>query len=236
MDNFISVAGGLPRVGSEVKITNLDKAFTDLGDYKNSTDADYIYPFLNLMTQTELLDKTWDIYEEGDYFVITGDISSFDISNYHLDENTVSLDAKVFLGKEIMEYQYDVSTVLEGEKIIVKNKGLEKMSDLILDFAKPLLDICDDNETIKKAISIAIIVWNISLLPEKHHEKAIKKISLDLSPHGDATDVATIMSYVDMLMKRKKEYFPNNNRAIINYHISDLKEGIHLDVASTLSP
>ncbi|MFX0197590.1 MAG: hypothetical protein ACFFCW_15825 [Candidatus Hodarchaeota archaeon] len=122
-----------------------------------------------------------------------------------------------------------------GKMRVVETPGKEKMSEVILDFAKPLLENCDDNsELIKKAVAIAIIVWNISLLPEKDHDNAIQDISSKLSPSENASDYVAMMSYIDMLMERKKKYFLNNRRAIISYHFSDVQGGVHLNVASTL--
>ena len=129
------------------------------------------------------------------------------------------------------------SKYLSGRMRVVDAPGEEKMSEVILDFAKPLLDSCnDDNELIKKAISMAIIVWNITLLPDKDQDNAIQDISSKLSPSQNASDYVTMMSYIDMLKERKKKYFSNNKRAIVNYHFSIVQEGFHLEVASTLSP
>lgn len=129
------------------------------------------------------------------------------------------------------------SKYLSGRMTVVDAPGEEKMSEVISDFAKPLLENCnDDNELIKKALSIAIIVWNITLLPDKDQDNAIQDIISKLSPSENASDHVTMMSYIDMLKERKKKYFSNNKRAIVSYHFSVVQQGIHLEVASTLSP
>ncbi len=122
IDNFISVAEKLPTVSPHIGITNLDKAYIDLGDYKTSENPAYVYPFLNLMTQTELIDQPWEISEGGDYFIVSGVLEGIDVNKYHLDENTVPLEAKVFLGKEIFDYQYEVNTSLEENRLVVQIK------------------------------------------------------------------------------------------------------------------
>ena len=85
-------------------------------------------------------------------------------------------------------------------------------------------------------MSLAILVWNASLLPEKSRDQAIQKMYSDLPPSDDATDLATMMYYVDMLMERNRKYFRNNKKAIIDYQFSGSGKGRHLDVVSTLSP
>ncbi len=49
-----------------------------------------------------------------------------------------------------------------------------KMSEVILDFAEPLLNtIDDDDELFEDAISFAVICWNASFLPEKERKKIV---------------------------------------------------------------
>ncbi|MDI6734696.1 MAG: hypothetical protein QME42_00635 [bacterium] len=145
--------------------------------------------------------------------------------------------SKVKSGKIHLLNKLKRANYLPGKMKIVESPDKEKMSEVILDFAKPLLEECaGNNELIKKAVTIAIIVWNISLLPEKDHNKAVQDISSKLAPSKNASDYVVMMSYIDMLMERKKKYFSNNRRAIISYHFSDVQGGIHLDLASTLPP
>jgi len=141
-------------------------------------------------------------------------------------------------GKSKREILYDKvkkSKIMSPSKIVVEPQGVEKMSEVIIDVAKPLLDVCENVEAEKKAISIAIIVWNICLLPESEQDEAIQKLCDDLAPSRDASDIATFMFYINKIMERKKKHYSHIIRAVVNYHISDTAEGFHLDVASTLS-
>jgi hypothetical protein len=106
------------------------------------------------------------------------------------------------------------------EKTIVAPNGAGKMSEVIQDFAEPLLDECEDDESERKAISIAIFVWNTSLLPKKEHKEAIQEICSEFSKPNDAGFLATMRLFFDMLMERKKKYFANNKRLIVGHQIS----------------
>ncbi|MBW2149689.1 MAG: hypothetical protein JRI22_22070 [Deltaproteobacteria bacterium] len=138
-------------------------------------------------------------------------------------------------GQALLLEKMKKSKYLPGAKFVIEPNGKEKMSEVVLDFAKPLLDECRDSDTEKKAISLAILVWNMSLLPENSRDQAIQKMYSDLLPSDDATDLATMMYCVDMLMERKRKYFPKNKRAIIDYQFSGSGKDRRLDVASTLS-
>ena len=120
--------------------------------------------------------------------------------------------------------------------MIVDPEGEAKMSEVILDFAKPLLDKCEDEESEKKAIGLAILIWNVSLFPKKKRDQEIENLCSGLSSSEDANDFAALMNYVNLLLERKNEYYPDNKRAIMNYQMSGSEKNRRLDVASTLSP
>lgn len=122
IDNFVSVADTLPSAGPKIKLTNFDQAYQDLGDYKTVKSPDYIYPFLDLTTQTDIENKRWNISEDDNYFIFTARLSNYDLSNYHLEEIDNPEPAKVFLGEEIKSYPYEVEKNLDGNLLTVKIK------------------------------------------------------------------------------------------------------------------
>ncbi len=128
------------------------------------------------------------------------------------------------------------SNKLPVSKMIVDPEGEAKMSEVILDFAKPFLDKCEDEESEKKAIGLAILIWNVSLFPKKKRDQEIENLCSGLSSSEDANDFAALMNYVNILLERKDECYPDNKRAIINYQMSGSGKNRRLDIASTLSP
>ena len=109
------------------------------------------------------------------------------------------------------------------------------MSEVILDFAEPLLDECDNEQTERIAIGLAIFVWNVSLLPEKDQEREIMKICSTLPGSEDAKVFAMYMDHANSLLERKKNRFSENHRSILKYEISGSGNSRRLDVASTLA-
>ena len=156
IDKFMSVAGSVPRLLPDIKLTNKDQASLDLGTYRSSSQPDYIYPFLDLTTQTEILNSRWKIGEEGDHFVFKADLSDFDLSQYDLAENTGSLTARVFLGKDIEDYQMQTEQSWEGSTLVLKVK-----KELIESFDPTYVDInnCRDSGSfgvLKRGSTLAI--------------------------------------------------------------------------------
>lgn len=117
--------------------------------------------------------------------------------------------------------------------------GTEKMSHVILNFAKPITDgLSDDDEddvAFRNIIGLAIFVWNTSLLPDKEQEKALEQ-AVEVVADSDAKDFAMLHHSIDALMKRKKKYFSEKKRFIVDYQITTSKRSRHLYVVSTADP
>ena len=122
-----------------------------------------------------------------------------------------------------------------GNDISLASPDTEKMSQVILDFALPLMDNSDDTDSMREAISVAIIAWNLSLLPEDdrkiqmaeikcHIQDAIKDNRLS----GDELEI------FDFLIARKEEQFKGYDRMILDYEMLDTPQGLHLNVVSNV--
>lgn len=117
-----------------------------------------------------------------------------------------------------------------------RNKALplRKMSEVLLDFAQPLLEDMEDNENdcFEAVLSFATICWNLSFLPENEQWVEIKNITgqlgkLDLLMRLEAG------SWARALLERKKAFFANDKRMILNYKVLEEKDGQRLLVMST---
>ena len=128
------------------------------------------------------------------------------------------------------------SNDLPISELVIDPEGEARMSEVILEFAKPFLDKCEDEASERNAIVLAILIWNVSLFPGKDRDREIEKVCSELSPSGDANDFAALMGYVDIMLERKKKYYSENKRIIMKHQISGSGKYRRLDVASTLSP
>ncbi len=109
-----------------------------------------------------------------------------------------------------------------------------KMSEVILDFAEPLLDAIDDDELFERAIGCAVVCWNLSFLMEKKQQRQVRSIVNEF----DKSDLLTRFGAEDcvrMLLERKKAFFADEKRMVLNYQVVE-EEGQHrLLVASVLA-
>jgi hypothetical protein len=78
-----------------------------------------------------------------------------------------------------------------------------KMSEVILNFAEPLLNtIDDDDELFEDVISFAVICWNISFLPEKEQKKMICSL-IDEMAKSNVLLRLSVQNDIQMLLDRR---------------------------------
>ena len=118
-------------------------------------------------------------------------------------------------------------------KVLTNKKN--KISQAILNYARPLLEECDNYNYnyYHNAISFAVIVWNLCLLPENERETYYKEL-LNLMCGDDLEERVVWAKLIKIFMKRKKEMFPNDNRFIVNYKLIDRGKRMELTVAATV--
>ncbi|WP_339133741.1 MAG: hypothetical protein WGN25_13580 [Candidatus Electrothrix sp. GW3-4] len=119
-----------------------------------------------------------------------------------------------------------------GKKVAVNPKGIERMSEVIENFAEPLLADCRSDDDIKKAIQFAVIVWNLSMLPKDQQDKKIQELVDTLSTPSNTDQSNQAKLYINSLITRKKEMFPHIQRTVIDYQFSGAGSNLRLDIAS----
>jgi hypothetical protein len=134
-------------------------------------------------------------------------------------------------GQQILLKRAQQSDYLKDAQIVVNPGDMEKMSDVILQFAEPLIQ-GPAGVISKNAIRLAIAVWNASLLPKAEQLETLK-VLVDMLPEDDQDARRELAAAFDMLLARKRRYFAKNTRVILDYQITESADMVHLDVIST---
>ncbi len=121
---------------------------------------------------------------------------------------------------------------LPGQKLIVQETRGRKMSEVLLDFARPYLDLATDSDAERKAIALSAMAWNVALLPLEEHAEKIAKLTSAFPDFAD--DLKQIMHE---MIQRKLLFFPDIRRIVVSYEVIELGgERLHLSVISSLEP
>ena len=110
-----------------------------------------------------------------------------------------------------------------------------KMSEVILDFAEPLLNtVDDDDEFFEEVISFAVICWNASFLPEKEQKQILCSL-VDEMAKSDELLRLSVQNDIRILLERKKAFFADDRRMLTNFQIVGEKGSRRLLAMSVLT-
>lgn len=117
---------------------------------------------------------------------------------------------------------------------IVPRGGERKMSEILVEFAQPMLDHLDESQY-REGISAATLAWNAAMLSGDEGmrtlEQQAKKI-FRFDPLARQGMVETMRS----LIERKKQHFAHIKRIIMDYQVIDLDDGYRVNVISSEVP
>ena len=85
----------------------------------------------------------------------------------------------------------------------------------------------------KEMLEIAIILWNASFMPSDMQRKAVEDV-VNVLPSENTEARRELFVIAHRLLERKKQYFSDNQRMIMDYHITESAHSIHVDVMSTV--
>jgi len=109
-----------------------------------------------------------------------------------------------------------------------------KMSEVLLEFARPMLDFVDDDELFEDVISFAIVCWNLSFFPEHEQLTEWKTLTRNVGRAHLFSD-PEIENWVLILLERKKTLFANDRRIVVDHSIVEEPDQHHLYVVSALA-
>ncbi len=122
---------------------------------------------------------------------------------------------------------------LRGKEFVIEPSGEVKMSEVLTAFVEPYLESANTEENYRKLLMLAIVAWNAALLPEEDQQDIVDK-AVEAIPAASWAMRAYMKAFMSELIERKKTYFSEYTRMIIDFELTDMGAGYHLSVASTL--
>lgn len=107
-----------------------------------------------------------------------------------------------------------------------------KMSDVLEEFVEPYQQFAETEEAYRKLLTTAIVAWNVMLFPEKDRSSRLDEL-LDTLPEDVREDGRQT---IEELMVRKKRFFSQYRRMILDFEVEDTGNKWHLSIISTASP
>jgi hypothetical protein len=109
---------------------------------------------------------------------------------------------------------------------------IDKMAEIILDFAESLRGSLDDEDAV---LTLAMGAWNIAIFPKKDHRAKIDELVAYCLPNGDSRVMEKINAVVGMLVSRKLDLYRDNKIVLHGYEFIDLGDKMALSIISSVS-
>ena len=106
-----------------------------------------------------------------------------------------------------------------------------EMSEVLLDFAEPLLENIGDDRYFEQDVTFSALCWNLALAPLQE-QRAHLNDALDAMAGFDLFKRHGIQQNVQMLLDRKEALFADAKRLIVDYEVVQEKTGPRLMVIS----
>jgi len=146
------------------------------------------------------------------------------------------------IDESIQKMEHRLSKTTGENYKVIRDASLPSMSDALLDFADPIMNVIDINDkaAYEKAIQMSIVFWNVSTMIEMNKTSrkgvikrlfGVLKVRKLLKPFMRDTESSEISLF---MLGRKHQLYPDINRFIIDYEIKDTRDRYHLTVVSTV--
>ncbi len=122
-----------------------------------------------------------------------------------------------------------------GDPIIIHDpKGMRKMSEVLIEFAEPVMERADSFEDRKKAFSVAALTWNLSLEDPDDRKVKISELCEKVFHSGEKSVMKDLRQFLDQFIQRKEENYPEIKRSILDWELIETRDSYHLNVVSTV--
>ncbi len=113
----------------------------------------------------------------------------------------------------------------------------EKMSEVLADVARPLLDIANQagtDEACYNAVLMAAVVWNVSRWPSVgEREAGLRKLAEDMRLLSDESP-EHLDNLLHMVLSRALSLYPGLDRYIVHVEVEDAGDDLHIYAVSVM--
>lgn len=119
--------------------------------------------------------------------------------------------------------------------VVVRKQPGPKMSDALVKIIGPYSPETSNRQAFESIVCLGIVGWNLGLKPPAERRPERERL-LETLPRVLTQDRPFIRRLVEEFIQRKEELFPDNVRLILDYQVTDVGDGYHVDVVSTAWP
>jgi hypothetical protein len=123
----------------------------------------------------------------------------------------------------------------EGSNFDFDAPGGVRMSDVLDQFVEPFEEHIDDVDAYRRLLMLGVLAWNAALMPESKQQQMVDDVIHEGLREESRYVQAACKGIVNQLVERKKMYFAEYTRPIIDFMVEDTGDNYHLTVTSVLT-
>jgi hypothetical protein len=121
--------------------------------------------------------------------------------------------------------------IVDRELRIPNNKA----SAALIHLAEPLTSEADDTDAREKSLMLAMVAWNLSLLPESKRKEQMASLLEKAAASEDRLEASSFFQpIIDALVSRKLQLYPLDRRFLVDLQVFETSDGYRVTVASAL--
>ncbi len=141
-------------------------------------------------------------------------------------------------GKSLERLQARMLAESDGKlKMVTTSDKMVKISTALKDLIEPYEVFCFTEEAMSQLLQIGVLAWNLSNTPAKGKKVMRKKVMTFMEDAVTAKGVDKAADFLDTLLQRKEELFPDDKRFIMDFQLEYTAKGsYHISAAWSMSP
>jgi hypothetical protein len=122
----------------------------------------------------------------------------------------------------------------DNTKIIQRPAGESKISTVFWTFIEPFKKYAETGPAMEKLIVLGICAWNAALLPKDTQQKLMDVVVRNVLGQAGEEWRADLNYILTALLKRKEQFFADDQRYIASYYLEDRGANYYLSMVSTV--
>jgi hypothetical protein len=142
------------------------------------------------------------------------------------------------VGKSLENLQARMLAESDGKlKMVTTSDNMVKISTALKDLIEPYEVHGFFCEAMNQLLQIGVLAWNLSITPAKGKKAMRKKVMAFMVDIVTAKGVDKAADFLDTLLQRKEELFPDDKRFIMDFQLEYTAKGFyHIAAAWSMTP
>ena len=137
-------------------------------------------------------------------------------------------------GLDELERELRAHGLPDNMEYIRRPPGESKISAVFWEFIEPFKEYATTLQAMEKLVVLGTCAWNAALMPTDKRQELIDAVFQNVLGQAGEKWRSDLDYILSSLLKRKEQFFADDRRYIVSYHLADTGTEYHLTMVSTM--